>query len=160
MDRRRRVWSQAEDDVLRKLYGVVPAKSIALHLHRTPKAVSERAFDLGLSAARLEWTREMDGLLVEMRGDGESFDSIAAKFGISGSAVSRRWRKLRESMRTVCGNCVHCARWPEREEACEGRPEWVPRMACMRSSCSVLAVCADQEACGSFKAGRRKDLWR
>jgi len=49
---RREKWRLADDEALRRLYGQMPSKLVAQQLNRSSKAVTHRAFQLGIAKAR------------------------------------------------------------------------------------------------------------
>ena len=102
----RRAWTNAEEDVLRTVYGrIIDAGSergalaaLAGDLGRTPGAVYMRIAKLGLSASRRHrWRPRDDRLLLRLARRGVAFEAIAAQLGRTTAAVTARYNKLKKT---------------------------------------------------------------
>lgn len=91
-------WSAADDEFLRQFYRSSSASNIAASINRTPKAVINRAYKLGISVCN-EWTAGDLKILWEEYGragkDGVlKLDELAQKLGKLKSNVCRKAREL------------------------------------------------------------------
>jgi len=46
-----RVWTEQEEDIIRRYYGIVPTSLLAKYLKRTIKAVHDKAYTMNVRAA-------------------------------------------------------------------------------------------------------------
>ena len=85
----RRLWTSAEERILRKLYPdpTVSIASIAAEIGRTEIGVASHANEIGLTRPRK--VEVDDGLLNRLYRRGMTIDELAAKFGITKWTVKR-----------------------------------------------------------------------
>lgn len=89
-----RPWSAAEEDVLRGAWGVRDLREVSAELGRTPHALMERAYKIGLPPRRPQrpWTmRELDAL---WETSGLSAKEAAAALGRTACSVRRARDRL------------------------------------------------------------------
>ena len=117
---KKRAWTEAEDDCLRREYRQTKASArlIGLKLGRTEAAVRRRCGQLGLAGRstdykRKPWTPEDDALVRQWMDAGKTYDQIGKRLGRTMQAVRiHANRYLRLTSRERVG-------WHTKREACE-----------------------------------------
>jgi hypothetical protein len=91
-------WSPSEDDYLRAVYGTMPGCEVAKKLGKTPAAIRNRAYRLGVSENNAWTEAELNTLKAAYEAAGSTgvlkLDALAESFGRPKSSVCKKARDI------------------------------------------------------------------
>lgn len=98
-------YSKADDEAIKRNYGVMEAKEIGQLIGRTSNSVRRRAARLGLDRKRIAitWTEKEVIYMVKAKARGQTYEEISIELGRSFGSIKNKYREFIDKGLKACG---------------------------------------------------------